>query len=137
MRKQTAEKLAKLGWEEDWLNDIRDTFTPKKNGKYEMKIYDIEDLSDEPESGVYIDTACFDDERGLSIIHHFYEGFAYVMTIKATGEEIGRGIIDGAPFEEVEEVEEASWSWLSPEELGPIYKEQRDRWLAKLTTKEN
>ena len=60
-----------------------------------------------------------------------------VVRDKATGEKIGSGIIDGAPFEEVEEIEKTPWSWLSPEELGPIYKEQRDRWLAKLTTKEN
>lgn len=133
MRKQTMEKLIKLGWDKDWLQDIRENFNPKKKGKYEMKIFDIEDLSDEPDSGIYIDTACFDDQVELSIIHHFYEGMAYVMTIKATGEEIGRGIIDGAPFEEVEEIEGEPWQWFGSDFLGPKYKEQRDRWIAKLT----
>ena len=132
MTYQTVEKLIELGWEKDWLEDVNSTFFPKKIGKYEMKIYDIEDLSDEPEDGTYVDTACIDDERDLSVIHHFYEGFAYVMTIKSTGKEIGRGIIDGAPFDEIGEEEGATWYWIGPEDLGAIYKEQRDRWLAKL-----
>ena len=131
MKKQIAEQLIRDGWDKEWVSDILSLFVPKADGKYQMLIFDIEDLSDEPEDGTYLDTACFDNEVDLSIIHHFYEGCAYVMTIKSTGEEIGRGIIDGAPFDEVEEVGKERWSWLGPEELGPEYKEQRDKWMKR------
>ena len=113
MNIRTMRKLERLGWPKDWLIDVKHNFHPKKQGKYRIKIYSIDDLGDTPEDGDLLDTTCFSNDLELSIIHHFFEGQAYVMTVVETGEEIGRGIIDGAPFEEVEEYENTGveWDW--------------------------
>ena len=111
MNERAVSKLLKLGWERDWLLEVLRKFRPKKKGKYKIRITDLEDLSQDPETGIYLDTAFFDDEIDLSEIHYFFEGFAYVITVAETDEEVGRGIIDGAPFEELEEFEGVSWTW--------------------------
>lgn len=132
MNTQTMQNLATLGFDKDWLKMVKTKFSPKKEGRFGIKIFDIEDLSQEPDTGIFVDQSCFDTEKELSIIHFFFEGLAYVMKDNETGEEIGRGIVDGGPFDEVEEVIEEKWNWLSPKELGPWYNRQRKRELAKL-----
>lgn len=109
MNKQTYQKLLQLGWDKKWLDNIRDNFHPKRKGKYEIKIFDIEELDQEPETGIYIDTACFDNDIDLSVIHHYFEGMAYIMRDKTTNEIFGEGIIDGAPFEECDDHEGLDW----------------------------
>lgn len=132
MNNKTMENLLVLGFDQEWLEMIKANFTPKEKGRFAIKIFDIEDLSDEPETGIFVEETCFNTERELSIIHFFFEGLAYVMTDNETGEEIGRGIIDGAPFDEIEEVIGVRWEWLNPKELGSWYHEQRKKELAQL-----
>jgi hypothetical protein len=119
------QQLEKLGFDKEWLDDVKMHFQPKKRGKYRIKIYDIEDLGQAPEDGIWIDTTCFNTEVGLSFIHYFFEGNAYVLTLAETGYEIGRGIIDGAPFDEVEEYENRPWEWMSRNEIKKILDEQQ------------
>ena len=105
------------------------------NRIYTIKIYDIEDLSQDPKDGIYIETTCFDNERELSIIHHFFEGCAYVMNITKTKEIIGQGIIDGSPFEEIDEFEGlpyGTWQWLRGEELNAWYQYNSNKEIAKI-----
>lgn len=120
MNIRKMQQLARLGFSEEWLDDVKTHFRPKKRGKYRIKIYDIEDLGQEPEDGIWIDTTCFNTELGLSFVHYFFEGNAYVMSLAETGYEIGRGIIDGAPFDEVEEYEHGSWEWIHRDEIKEI-----------------
>ena len=120
MNKQTYQKLEKLGWNKYWLDNIHNNFHPKRKGKYEMKIYDIEEIDQDPETGIYVDTTSFDNDIDLSVIHHYYEGMAYIMRDKATNEIFGQGIIDGSPFEECDEhegLEWGSWQWHRDDEL--------------------
>jgi hypothetical protein len=120
MNKQAYQRLLKLGWNKDWLDNIHNNFHPKRKGKYEIKIYDIEDLDQDPETGIYIDTTSFDNDIDLSVIHHYFEGMAYVMRDKATYKIFGMGIIDGAPFEECDEHEGqpwGTWQWHRDDEL--------------------
>lgn len=133
MDKRKARQLEKLGFQKTWLKDVVENFKPKKKGKYTMKIYDMESIDQEPDSGIYVETACFDNERELSIIHHFFEGMGYVMTISETNEVIGQGIIDGAPFEEIDEAEGlpyGTWQWLHGVELNSWYQYNRDKEIA-------
>lgn len=124
-------QLEKLGFDKEWLDEVKMCFKPKKQGKYRIKIYDIEDLSQEADDGIWIDTTCFNTPLGLSFIHYFFEGNAYVMTLAETGYEIGRGIIDGAPFDEVEEYEGGTWEWVNRSEIKQILDEQRAKENAK------
>lgn len=120
MNKRTYQKLLQLDWDKKWLDNIHDNFHPKRKGKYEMKIYDIEYLDQDPETGIYIDTARFDNDIDLSVIHHYFEGCAYVMRDKETNEVFGRGIIDGSPFEECDDHEKqpwGTWVWHHADEL--------------------
>ena len=133
MENKTMENLLVLGFDKEWLKMVATKFATKKKGRFGIKIFDIEDLSMEPDDGIFIDETCFDTERELSLIHFFYEGFGYVMTDNETNKEIGRGIIDGAPFDEIEDVIGERWDWLNPKELGPWYNNQRKQELAKLT----
>lgn len=133
MNIRKMQQLEKLGFDKEWLDDVKKHFKPKKRGKYRIKIYDIEDLSMEPEDGIWIDTTCFSSALGLSIIHYFFEGNAYVMTLAETGYEIGRGIIDGAPFDEVEEYENEHWDWMSRDEIKKIIDKQKAIEAAKPT----
>lgn len=105
MRFDRRNKLEKLGFHKDWLDNVYKYFTPKKNGKYEMVITYIEDLGDDPKDGILIERTSFDNAAELSIIHFFFEGYAYVLTVAETGRQIGEGIIDGALFDECSEYE--------------------------------
>lgn len=116
MNLRTYNKLKKEGFDEEWLDNVKKHWNPKKFGKYEMRITSIEDLSDDPKDGLFIDTTRFDNANELSVIHHFFEGNAYVMTIADTGEQISQGIIDGAPFDECSYYETGEygspdWEW--------------------------
>ncbi len=125
MNIRTMQKLEREGWPQDWLDDVKQNFHPKKKGKYQIKIYSIDDLGDEPEEGILLDSTCFSTDLELSIVHYFFEGQAYVMSLAETGYEIGRGIIDGAPFDEVEEYENEPWDWVSRAEIKQIIKKQK------------
>lgn len=124
MNEKRMQALVEIGFNENWLKEVKENFEPKENGKYEIHIYDCEDLDQEPETGIFIASYFFDDERDLSIIHHFFEGLFYTMNVVETKEELGRGIVDGAPFEEMEEYEGVSWCWLDEDELGPDFEER-------------
>jgi hypothetical protein len=118
-------QLQKLGYDQEWLDEVKMRFKPRKRGKYEIKIYDIEDLSMEPDDGIWIDTTCFNTSLGLSFVHYFFEGNAYIMKCVETDEEIGRGIIDGAPFEELEEYSRETWEWVHRSEIKAILDQQK------------
>ena len=110
MRCDRKNKLEKLGFNKEWLDNVYTYFTPRKIGKYEMLITDIEHLDEDPRDGILIEKTCFDNAEDLSVILHFFEGNAYVLTVTETGEEIGSGIIDEAPFEECSEYETGDWN---------------------------
>lgn len=116
MKCNTRNKLEKLGFDPNWLDEVYNYFTPRKHGKYEMVITDIEHIDEDPRGGIFVEKTCFDNAEDLSVIHFFFEGNAYVMTVTETGEQIGEGIIDGAPFEEcsyyeTEDYEHPDWQW--------------------------
>lgn len=116
MRFDTRNKLERLGFDSNWLDEVYHYFTPRKHGKYKMVITDIDHLNEDPRNGIPVEKTYFDNAEDLSVIHHFFEGFAYVMTVTETGEQIGEGIIDGAPFEEcsyyeTEDYEHPDWQW--------------------------
>lgn len=116
MKCNTRNKLEKLGFDPNWLDEVYNYFTPRKHGKYEMVITDIEHLDEDPRDGIFVEKTCFDNAEDLSVIHFFFEGNAYVITATETGEEIGEGIIDGAPFEECSYYETGDynhpdWQW--------------------------
>ena len=112
MNIRTMERLERLGFYQEWLEEVKKGWTARKKGRYEMKIYDIDELDQEIETGIWVETTRFSDEVELTEIHKFFEGMGYVMTVVETGQEIGRGIIDGSPFDEVSQVEEKKWNWL-------------------------
>lgn len=118
MTNERIQTLINLGFDETWLQDIKDNFKPNTNGKYLIRIYDCEDLDQEIETGIFIGNYYFSNERDLSVIHHFFEGMFYIMRETKTNEELGQGIIDGSPFEEMEMYENKPWYWLSNQELG-------------------
>ena len=116
MKANTRNRLERLGFDKEWLDEVYSYFTPRKTGKYEMLITNIEHLDEDPRDGDFVEKTCFDNAEELSVIHHFFEGNAYVITATATGEEVGEGIIDGAPFEECAEYETGDynhpdWKW--------------------------
>ena len=116
MKANTRNKLERMGFDKNWLDEVYTYFTPRKHGKYEMLITNIEHLDEDPQYGEFVEKTCFDNAEDLSVIHHFFEGNAYVMTVTETGEQIGSGIIDGAPFEEcsyyeTEDYEHPDWQW--------------------------
>ena len=112
MNVRTLNRLERIGFPASWLNEVYEGWTARKKGRYEMKIYDIEELDQEIETGVWIETTRFSNEVELTEIHKFFEGMGYVMKVAETGEEIGRGIIDGSPFDEVGVLEGTTWWWL-------------------------
>ena len=113
-------ELINLGYDEMWLKDIQEGFKPKLSGDYVMYIFDCEELDQEIETGTFIAKCFFDDDRDLSVIHHFFEGMFYIMKITKTNEELGKGIIDGSPFYEMEDFdpEGKAWYWWLDKELG-------------------
>ena len=110
MKANTRKKLEKMGFDKEWLDEVYTYFTPRKYGKYEMLITDIEDLDDDPKYGEFIEKTCFDNAEELSVIHHFFDGNAYVLTVTETGEQIGSGIIDSSEFEECSEYETGDYN---------------------------
>lgn len=109
MNLRTMKKLENLGFDSDWLLIIKNDWKPKKTGVFEMLITHIEDLDDNPAHGIFIERTKFDNAYDLSVIHHFFEGNAYVITDMRNGRRIGSGIIDYSPFEEMEEVTGTIW----------------------------
>lgn len=133
-------ELITLGYDEAWLQNIQKCYKPKSSGTYVMYIFDCEDLDQEVETGLFIDKRFFDNERDLSVIHHFFEGMFYIMRETKTNEELGQGIIDGSPFEEMEIHEDKPWNWLLNEELGADFVErenQRKKALEEYNSKLN
>lgn len=114
MHVKTLEKLERLGWDSTTLHYIKDNFAPKKSGKYQIQIYTLAHPEQRPEDGLMIENAFFSDEQELSLIHHFYRGNGYVLYLAKTGKKISAGVLNGAPFGEVEEKD---WRWLSDEEM--------------------
>ena len=110
MRFDRRNKLEELGFDPEWLQYVYDYWTPQKSGKYEMVITSIDDLSVNPRDGIFVERTRFSNGKDLSLIHHFFEGNAYVLTVVETGSVIGEGIIDGAPFEECSEYETGEWN---------------------------
>ena len=53
MNIRTMLKLEKLGWDQDWLDDVKRNFHPRKQGKYQIKIYSMTEqevkFGDEPD----------------------------------------------------------------------------------------
>lgn len=147
MKNEKIQKLINFGFNKKWLDDIfsiednikyfddiLELFKPKRAGKYNIRIFECDDLDQEPDSGIPVISCFFDDERDMSIIHHFFEGMFYVMNVVRTGEELGRGIVDGAPFDEMEEFEDVSWDWLTADELGPGFsrrEKEREEYIEK------
>lgn len=118
MRADRRDKLERLGFNKEWLDKVYKYFTPRKNGKYEIIITDIDHLDEDPRNGILVEKTCFDNAEDLSVIHHFFEGLAYVMTVTETGEQIGEGILDESPFEECSGYETGDynhpdWEWTS------------------------
>ena len=137
MKKERMQELAEMGFNENWLKEISENFEPKENGKYEIHIYNCEDMDQEPDTGVFIASYFFDNEYDLTAIHYFFEGLFYVMRVVETQKELGRGIIDGAPFEEMEEYEGKSWEWLDYSSLGPKLHKKREKEKEDLVNRQN
>ena len=138
MTNERIQTLINLGFDKTWLQDIKDNFKPNTYGKYLIRIYDCEDLDQEIETGIFISNYYFSNERDLSVIHHFFEGMFYIINTVKDNEELGRGIIDGAPFDEMEEYEGNSWRWLHCEELSDEFKkreEERNQKILELNQK--
>ena len=121
-------QLQKLGFDQEWLDEVKMRFKPKKRGKYEIKIYDIEDLSDDPATGIWLDTTCFNTALGLAFVHYFFEGNAFVLKLVETNEVIGKGIIDDGMFDILfeEEFEDyQAWEQVSRESIKKILYQQK------------
>jgi len=139
MNIRTMKKLEKLGYDKDWLLVVKQEFKPKKNGYYEMKITDIEDLSDDPRNGVFIETTTFCNAHDLSEILRYFEGNAYVMTDLTTMKSVGSGIIDDCLFDVMEDYTNCKWEMFSAEELDAEnkIKETRNESIIEKLTREN
>jgi hypothetical protein len=110
-------KLQKEGLDEKWLKYVKEEWNPKKIGKYEMTITCGDQVDSDPSEGLFVDRTMFDNDYDLSWIHHFFEGLHYIIINPRTKETIGKGIVDGSPFEEMEAVENNTWKWYSFDEL--------------------
>ena len=127
MNIRTMKKLENLGYDKDWLLVVKNDFRPKKNGYYEMRITDIEDLSDDPRNGVFIETTTFCNDFDLSEILRYFEGFAFVMTDMTTMQTMGSGIIDDCLFDVMEDYTGNKWDLFSDEELDTEKKVKQER----------
>jgi hypothetical protein len=115
LNQQTYQKLLSTGiYDKKWLDDTHQHFNSTRKGKYKLRITDILDLDDNIEAGIYIDTACFSTQEELSVIHHYFEGFCYILYRNETGEKISTGFIDGAIYDEIDE---EGWEWLDDDQL--------------------
>lgn len=139
MNIRTMKKLEGLGYSKDWLLVVKNDFKPKKNGYYEMRITDIEDLSSDPRTGVFIETTTLSDDFDLSEILRYFEGFAYVMTDMTTMESMGSGIIDYNLFDCMEEYTGHKWDMFSAEEIDAEKKvnQKRKESMIEALTREN
>lgn len=108
-RFEQYEKLKDAGYQEDFLNELRNNWHPKENGKYFIRITDSAELDTAPEDGVFIDCTHFETADELTNIHKFFEGFMYEISDVHTGKQIGAGIIDFSAFEEMEEYTGDKW----------------------------
>ena len=107
---QNFERLKESGYSVDWLTNVFNNFTPKEIGKYSMFITDVDDLSDDVATGIFIEQAYFDNPEELYNIHTFFEGFGYVMKEVSSDTVIGEGYIDYSPFDEMEAYTGEDWS---------------------------
>ena len=115
MNKQTYQKLLSTGlYDQKWLDETRQNFHPKRKGKYKLRIVDCENVGDDTDTGIYLDTACFSTQEELSVIHHYYEGCSYELYYAESNECISVGIIDGAIYDEIDE---QGWEWLNDNQL--------------------
>lgn len=117
MTDEKMQELIEYGFNEEWLKNIKDNFKPEEEGKYQIAIYDCDTLDQEPDTGFFLFAFYFSNERDLSYIHRFFEGMFYTMKVVETDEELGRGIIDGSPFDEMAEHEGTHWHWLMGRDL--------------------
>ena len=140
MNIRTMKKLEKLGYDKDWLTVVKNEFKPKKNGFYRIRITDIEDLSDHPRNGVFIEETTFCNDHDLSEILRYFEGNAFELTDLTTMKSIGSGIIDDCLFDVMEEHTGYKWNVFSEEELDAKKKEtqrRKESMIEKLTRKNN
>jgi len=136
MNIRTMKKLERLGYDKDWLLVVKNDFKPKKNGYYEMRITDIEDLGDNPRDGVFIETTTFCDDFDLSEILRYFEGFAFVMTDLLTMQSMGSGIIDDGLFDYMEDHTGCKWDMFSAEEIDAeknVNQARKESMMDKLT----
>lgn len=139
MNIRTMKKLEKLGYDKDWLTVIKQEWKPKKNGFYEMRITDIEDISDDPRNGVFIETTTFCDDYDLSVILRYFEGNAYVITDLTIMSVIGSGIISDNLFDFMEDYTGYKWDMFSEEEIDREMqvKQERHESIIESLTREN
>lgn len=135
---RTMKKLEKLGYSKDWLLVIKSEWAPKKIGRYKMRITDIDYFGDHPDYGVYIDTTRFDSGHDLSVIHKYFEGYAYVVTDTETNEEFDSGILDTSLFDVMKEYTGEEWEYYSREDLDAEVKakEYRNESMIEKLTRE-
>lgn len=126
MNVRTYYKLLKENFDAKWLKDVKENWSPKKFGDYEITITCGEHIDSDPADGMFIDRTTFNNDKELSEILHFFEGFHYRMIDVATGKQLGAGILDESPFEEMEEFTGKEWSWYSYEQLQNM-KEQKHK----------
>lgn len=117
MNIRTMKKLEKLGYDKDWLTVVKREWKPKKNGFYEITITDIQNISDDPRSGVFIETTTFCNDYDLSVILYYFEGNAYVLTDMTTMESIGSGMLDDSVFDVMSDHTGERWDMFNSEEI--------------------
>ena len=114
---RTMRKLEQLGFDKDWLMVVKNEWSPKKKGKYDMLITDIQDLSDDPLYGMRIERTKFDNDYDLSLIHKYFEGNAYVIVDVESNEIISKGILDDSIFDIMHDWTQENWDMFSDKEL--------------------
>ncbi len=133
-------KLEKLGFDKDWLTVVKNEWSPKKKGSYDMLITDIEDLSDDPLYGVKIERTKFDNDYDLSLIHMYFEGNAYVIVEVDSNEIISKGILDYSVFDIMHDWTQENWDMFSKEELireRQVKAERNESLISRLTRENN
>ena len=102
MNIRTMCKLQRAGFDEEWLDNVKMNWKPKRIGTYLLKIVYLEDICDDPEQGIFIDNTCFDTENDLFEILKYFEGLCYILSDTATETKLSAGIIDYNLFDEIE-----------------------------------
>lgn len=137
---RTMRKLEKMGYDKDWLTVIKREWKPKKNGFYEIRITDIQNISDDPRTGVFIETTTFCNDYDLSVVLYYFEGNAYVLTDLTTMESIGSGILDDSVFDVMSDHTGERWDMFSGEEVEVemgIRQTRRESMIDRLTRENN